>query len=64
MSRIVEELKPMIENIVEDKLIELLGDPDQGLELKPEVKKRLKKILLNKNRVPAVRVAKELGLQW
>lgn len=64
MSKIVEELKPVIENIIEDKLIELLGDPDQGLELRPEVKKRLKQVLLSKNCVPVIKVAEKLGLQW
>ena len=64
MSRIIEELKPVIENIVEDKLIELLGDPDHGLKLKPEVKKRLKQVLSNKGHVPAIKVAEKLGLQW
>ncbi len=38
----------MVENIIEYKLIELLGDPDYGLKLKPNVIKRLKKSLKNK----------------
>ena len=32
------ELKEIIESTVEQKLLELLGDPDQGLVLKKTVK--------------------------
>ncbi len=35
------ELKEIIESMVEQKLLELLGDPDQGLVLKKTVKDRL-----------------------
>lgn len=35
------ELKEIIESTVEQKLLELLGDPDQGLVLKKVVKERL-----------------------
>jgi hypothetical protein len=35
------ELKGIIESTVEQKLLELLGDPDQGLVLKKTVKDRL-----------------------
>jgi hypothetical protein len=34
------ELKEIIESTVEEKLLELLGDPDQGLVLKKRVKDR------------------------
>lgn len=36
-----EELEEMIEAIVEQKLVEVLGDPDLGLELREEVRDRL-----------------------
>ena len=36
-----QELKEIIESSVEQKLLELLGDPDQGLVLKKTVKDRL-----------------------
>ena len=39
MSR--NELKKMIEITIEQKLLELLGDPDEGLEIKKSVKDRL-----------------------
>ena len=36
-----DELKEMIETTVEQKLLELLGDPDEGLFLKKLVRDRL-----------------------
>jgi hypothetical protein len=36
-----DELKQLVGLAVEQKLIELLGDPDQGLELRESVRKRL-----------------------
>ena len=36
-----EELKEIIESSVEAKLLELLGDPDEGLELRKTVHVRL-----------------------
>ncbi len=37
-----DELKEMIESIIEQKLAELLADPDNGLVLRPEVEQRLR----------------------
>lgn len=36
-----DELREMIEDIVEQKLIELLGDPDEGLPIRKSVRERL-----------------------
>ena len=36
-----KELAQMLSTVVEQKLIELLGDPDEGLALKENVRKRL-----------------------
>lgn len=36
-----DELKEMIETLIEQKLLELLGDPDEGLELRKSVRARL-----------------------
>ncbi len=36
-----DELQEMIEAIIEQKLIELLGDPDEGLPLRKSVRERL-----------------------
>lgn len=37
------ELRAMIEEIVHDQLVDLIGDPDQGLKLRPEVWDQLKR---------------------
>jgi hypothetical protein len=36
-----DELKEMIEMIVKQKSLELLGDPDEGLEIRKSTPKRL-----------------------
>jgi hypothetical protein len=36
-----KELTRIISNVVEQKLIELFGDPDEGLKLKETLRKRL-----------------------
>lgn len=36
-----KELQKMIGAVVEEKLIELLGDPDHGLEIKKSLRNRL-----------------------
>jgi hypothetical protein len=62
---IIDKIKPLIEEIVEKKVIELIGDPDYGLELRTDVRKRLKKSLtIKKKGIPAEKVAKELRLKW
>lgn len=38
-----DELREMIESIIEQKLAELLADPDNGLILRPEVEERLRR---------------------
>ena len=40
-----EELIRLIEIIVENKIFEMFKDPDEGLELKDEVKERLKLLM-------------------
>jgi hypothetical protein len=36
-----EELQEMLEATIEQKLLEMLGDPDEGLELRDDVRERL-----------------------
>lgn len=36
-----KELQKMISSAVEEKLLELLGDPDRGLEIKKSLRNRL-----------------------
>ena len=63
----ITQLEALIENVIERKLIELFGDPDQGLELKPRVKARLRHSLNAAKRgergIPVKQVAKDLGLK-
>ena len=35
------ELRQLVSSVVEEKLIQLLGDPDEGLALRENVRKRL-----------------------
>lgn len=35
------ELRQLVSSVVEEKLIQLLGDPDEGLVLRESVRKRL-----------------------
>ena len=64
----VEQLKDLIQEAVEEKLQEILGDPDQGLEVKEDVKERLKHSLATLERgeegIPIGQVAKEIGVEW
>lgn len=38
-----EEFREMVEAVVEHKLIELFGDPDEDLELTPTLRQRLER---------------------
>lgn len=38
-----DELRQMLDTVVEEKLMDLLGDPDEGLELREELQQRLLK---------------------
>ena len=60
------ELKEIIESTVEQKLLELLGDPDQGLVLRKTLKDRLlrqRKAVASGERGESLTViVKQLGL--
>ncbi len=64
----VRELQQVVEKVVEEKLYELIGDPDQGLELRESVKRRLRRTLRDerkgKRSISAQEAAKRLGLRW
>ena len=64
----VEELKALIEETIDEKLEEVIGDPDLGLEVREEVKERLRNSLAaaqgGEKRVPVEEVARRLGLDW
>jgi hypothetical protein len=53
-----------LEYLIEQKIIELLGDPDSGLELKEEFKQELKRRLENPSRrIPHHEVVDRIGRQ-
>ena len=63
-----EELKEMFREAVEEALLEVFGDPDEGLKLRPEIRERLKRSLERIQQgeigIPAEEVAKQKGLVW
>jgi len=61
-----DELREIIGSVVEQKLKEMLGDPDEGFEIRAEVQNRLlrqKKNVANGERGEELdKVAKRLGI--
>ena len=64
----IEELRALIAEVVEETLRDLVGDPDAGLELHPEVRERLLRTLNqpreSRRTVPASEVARQIGVDW
>jgi hypothetical protein len=62
----VEEFKNLVQEAIEEKLEEIMGDPDAGLELREEVKERLRNSLAARRRgekgIPIEEVARRVGL--
>jgi hypothetical protein len=63
----IEELREMIEAAVEQKLLEILGDPDEGLEIRDSVRDRLisqrEAVIAGDRGKPFEDVVKQLGLE-
>jgi hypothetical protein len=64
----VDEFKSLIKEIVTQTMLEILNDPDEGLELREEIKERLHRSLTvtqtNGETRSAKEVANRLGLNW
>lgn len=64
----LEELREVVEEAVEKKLTEMLGDPDEGRALRAAVQRRLRRSLRAGRRgekgIPAEQVARKYGLTW
>jgi len=64
---IQEQLREMIGETVEEKLIELLGDPDEGLVIRKSLRARLlrqrRKVVQGDRGDSLDAVARKLGLQ-
>ncbi len=62
-----DELVEIVETIVEKKLLELLGDPDEGLPLRKSVRDRLLRqkqaVAAGERGEPFVDVVRRLGLE-
>ena len=62
-----EELKELIEASIEQKLLEMLGDPDEGLEIRESVRDRLlrqkKAVAAGERGQPLDDVVRELSLE-
>jgi len=41
----VKEIKELVDELVEEKLLHMLKDPDEGLELREDIKARLRRSL-------------------
>ena len=59
-----EQFKELLRGIVDDRLRELLGDPDLGLQLGDGLRTRLKESLSSKERLSGEDIANQLGLRW
>jgi len=59
-----DQFKELVRGLVDDRLRELLGDPDLGLELGAALQARLKESLLSTERISGDEVAEKLGLRW
>ena len=59
-----DELRELVKGMVDDRLRELLGDPDLGMELGEAVRARLKASLASTERLTGDEVAEKLGLKW
>ncbi len=60
----LDELKELVNGVVDDRLRELLGNPDLGLSLSESVRTRLRESLASSERISGDEVAETLGLRW
>ena len=60
----LSELKELVRGLVDDRLRELLGNPDMGLTLEESVKQKLKDSLASQERISGEDVAEKLNLRW
>lgn len=58
------QLKELVQGLVDDRLRELIGDPDLGLQLGEALRARLKDSLRRQERRSGEEIAERLGLRW
>jgi hypothetical protein len=54
----------LVRGIVDDRLRELVGDPDLGLQLGDGLRARLKESMSSTERLSGEEIADQLGLRW
>jgi hypothetical protein len=59
-----EDFRQLVRGLVDDRLRELIGDPDLGLELGESLRARLKASLEKGERLSGEELAEKLGLRW
>jgi hypothetical protein len=59
-----EQFKELVRGIIDDRLRDLLGDPDLGLQLGDGLRARLKESLSNRERLSGEDITDQLGLRW
>ena len=59
-----KQFTDLVRGIADDRLRELLGDPDLGLQLGDGLRARLKESLSSKERLSGENTAEHLGLRW
>ena len=60
----LDELKELVKGLVDDRLRDLVGDPDLGLPLGEATRTRLKESLAGTERISGDDLADKLGLRW
>ena len=61
----IDEFKNLIKEVVAQTILEILGDPDEGLELREEIEERLRHSLsVRSETTSAQEIADKLGLAW
>ncbi|HEU4684096.1 MAG TPA: hypothetical protein VFS39_06310 [Nitrospira sp.] len=59
-----QQFKELVRGIVDDRLRELVGDPDLGMPMGESLRARLKDSLLDGRRLSGEEIAEQLGLHW
>ena len=60
----LDELKELVKGLVDDRLRDLVGDPDLGLQLSDAIRTRLKHSLASEARLTGDEMAEKLGSRW
>lgn len=60
----LDDLKDLVKGMVDDRLRELLGDPDLGAPMGDALRARLKASLASTTRISGEEIADKLGLRW